>query len=46
MKVLGADNPADILTKYVARECMEKHLSTMSCYYETGRAASAPVIDQ
>ena len=44
-KVLGAQNPADILTKYVAREIMERHLENMSCHFEAGRAASAPVID-
>ena len=44
-KVLGSENPADILTKYVAREVMEKHIGTMSCFFESGRAASAPVID-
>ena len=46
VKVLGADNPADILTKYVPREVLEKHLQFMHCYFESGRAESAPVIDQ
>ena len=45
-KILGADNPADILTKYVPREVLEKHLITMQCRFEDGRAASAPAIDQ
>ena len=44
VKVLGADNPADILTKYVGREVMEKHVENISCYFEEGRAASAPEI--
>ena len=41
-KVLGADNPADVLTKYVDRATMDKHLATMALEYESGRAASAP----
>ena len=41
-KVLGADNPADVLTKYVDRATMDKHLATMGLEYESGRAASAP----
>ena len=46
VKVLGADNPADVLTKYVGRECLEKHVKFMSCHYEGGRAASAPSLNQ
>ena len=45
IKVLGADNPADILTKCVAREVLKRHLENMSCYFEASRAASAPIID-
>ena len=41
-KVLGADNPADCLTKYVDRGTMLKHLATMGLEYESGRADSAP----
>ena len=45
VKVLGANNPADILTKYVPRDALEKHVEFMGCHYEDGRAASAPTID-
>ena len=38
----GADNPADILTKYVAVQLMNKHLTTIGLHYESGRAALAP----
>ena len=41
-KVLGADNPADCLTKYVDRATMDKHLAAMGLEYESGRAESAP----
>ena len=45
-KVLGADNPADILTKAVDRACLEKHLSRLQLRCEEGRAESAARIDQ
>ena len=41
-KVLGADNPADCLTKHVDRATMLKHLAAMGLEYESGRADSAP----
>ena len=41
-KVLGADNPADCLTKHVDRATMLKHLAAMGLEYEDGRADSAP----
>ena len=41
-KIAGADNPADILTKNVTRELLEKHCSAMGLRVEAGRAASAP----
>ena len=44
-KILGAHNPADILTKYVDRQTLERHLRTMSFVQEWGRAANAPTID-
>ena len=42
-KVLGADNPADILTKHVGRETMRKHMDFLGLISEPGRAASAPI---
>ena len=44
-KIPGADNPADILTKYVERPLLQKHLRTLGMQVEEGRADSAPVID-
>ena len=41
-KILGADNPADCLTKYVDRSTMLKHLTTLGLEYEEGRTDSAP----
>ena len=41
-KMLGADNPADCLTKFVDQATMNKHLATMGLQYEDGRADSAP----
>lgn len=45
LKVLGADNPADALTKPVEHACLSKHIKTMSLRCEEGRAASAPNLD-
>ena len=42
-KVLGVDNPADVLTKYVNRQTMEKALQAMGLVVMHGRPASAPV---
>ena len=43
VKVLGVDNPADVLTKYVARPTMEEALSEIGLVVLSGRPASAPV---
>ena len=43
-KVLGSDNPADILTKHVDRVLLSKHMGKMNQQEESGRAASAPSI--
>ena len=43
-KVPGGDNPADMLTKHVARELSDRHITAM-CLSRGGlRAASAPHI--
>ena len=42
IKVLGAVNPADILTKYLDRKTLDAALITMRMVSESGRAASAP----
>ena len=44
-KVLGADNPADILTKHVDRQTLERHLRTLGLIEDHSRAALAPSID-
>ena len=44
-KMLGSENPADILTKHVDRGLLSKHLDTMQLVEESGRAASAPAVD-
>ena len=43
-KVLGADNPADALTKFVDRSILEKSLAKMKCESEEGRTATASQI--
>jgi hypothetical protein len=40
-KVAGDDNPADILTKVVARALLDRYLGRMAMHREAGRAASA-----
>ena len=45
-KILGSENPADILTKNVDRVLLGKHLTTMQLKEESGRAESAPKVDQ
>ena len=41
-KVRGDQNPADILTKSVPREVLDRHLRTLGLARADGRAASAP----
>ena len=41
-KVLGADNPADIMTKYTDRTILEKMLGLMNLRQMSGRAECAP----
>ena len=43
-KVLGAENPADVLTKFTERSTLTKMLSKLNLYVEEGRAESAPHI--
>ena len=42
-KILGADNPADALTKYVERSILDKALARLHLVKTSGRSASAPV---
>ena len=43
-KVKGPDNPADVLTKFVDKVTLEKHIDNMSLASLEGRAESAPMI--
>ena len=42
-KVLGADNMADVLTKYVEKKIMDAALAKMHIIRKDGRPASAPI---
>ena len=41
-KVLGADNPADIFTKYLDKGIMDRALIKLNCHFMDGRAKCAP----
>ena len=41
-KVRGDQNPADVLTKHVPRDVLDRHLRTLGLARAGGRAASAP----
>jgi hypothetical protein len=43
VKILGTENPADVLTKYVNRQTMEGALSKLNLRPMSGRPACAPV---
>jgi hypothetical protein len=43
IKVLGTHNPADVMTKYVNRQSMEKALAFMSMSIMSGRPECAPI---
>ena len=43
-KVLGSKNPADVLTKHVPRELLDRHLETLGGKIIGGRAETAPTI--
>ena len=41
----GAENPADILTKPVHGDLLDRHMASLGLQWEAGRAASAPALD-
>ena len=43
-KILGAENPADLLTKYLDGRSQDIHMLRMSLRVEQGRAQSAPLL--
>ena len=42
LKVLGTENPADALTKYLDGPSLQKAVERMGLYYAQGRADAAP----
>ncbi len=44
-KVLGSKNPADVLTKHVAADLLNRHLETIGAKIADGRAGSAPQLN-
>ncbi len=45
IKVLGDNNPADLMTKHLENKTMIKHVAYINCSFEDGRAESAPRIN-
>ena len=43
VKILGTENPADVLTKYVDRASMLKAMTTLGIVIMSGRPSCAPV---
>ncbi len=41
-KINGQVNPADLMTKNLTKNIADRHLSTMSCKFTSGRADAAP----
>ena len=41
-QILGSENPADVLTKYVDGKTMNAALEQMNMIFDSGRAAGAP----
>ena len=44
-KVLGTKNPADVLTKHVPAELLQRHLETLCTEVRGGRAEAAPELN-
>ena len=42
VKILGTENPADVLTKYVSRQLMQEAISKLGLRPMAGRPACAP----
>ena len=45
-KVPGVENPADLLTKHLAADTMNKHLRRLQCEVMESRASTAPTLHQ
>ena len=46
LKVPGLANQADLMTKHLARDVVDKHLATLQTIRQDGRAESAPQLQQ
>ena len=44
-KVLGTDNPADLMTKHLTAAVIARHCSKMSAVFPSGRAETAPTLN-
>ena len=44
-KVLGTDNPADLLTKHLNAEVLDRHCLKINLSFPQGRAATAPTLN-
>ena len=44
-KVLGTDNPADLLTKHLTADVLGRHCSRMNATFPGGRAEKAPTLN-
>ena len=44
-KVLGSKNPADVLTKHVPAELLDRHLESIGVQIKSGRAITAPELN-
>jgi hypothetical protein len=42
-KVPGVENPADLLTKHLTRDAVDRHLASMALHRLSGRAETAPL---
>ena len=45
-KVLGTDNPADLMTKHLTQDVIEKHCATLGVQFPGGRAEAAPTLSK
>ena len=43
-KVEGTEHPADLVTKHLSAEDIEKCVSLINCYFEQGRSHAVPTI--
>ena len=45
VKHLGSENPADLLTKAVSADLINRHIATAGLRWEPGRPSSAPLLN-